>query len=396
MAIQPASSPHRRLRSSPPARTESRVLNASGVRELYLTITPVEHGSLEDRARALYTELRGELVQSGAAILSERLFASSDAISTVEAVRNELLGDFDAGVAPTRIVVSPSPVSGTFPGAQIHAVRGPAPPTAMRCWDRPDSFAGRLFEVNGHRWLFVNGLCGTNDAGEAQQAARMFACAGCFLEQAGGSMKSVPRTWLWLKDVCEWYGDLNRARTTFFRRAGLIDDETRTTRLPASTGIGLHAPGGSACTLDFIALPGREDEIRLVEAGGDQKSAFEYGSAFSRAAVAPMPGGRTVFISGTAAIDVTGSTEHSGRVEAQVDATIAHVRSLLKDLDCTDAHVLTALVYAKNAEVERVFRERWGDLCWPRLTMIGDVCRPELAFEVEVTASPELDVSRGP
>ena len=175
----------------------------------------------------------------------------------------------------------------------------------------------------------------------------------------------MPRTWLWLKDICGWYDELNAARTSFFKRAGLIDQETRTSRLPASTGIGLHVPGSSACALDLIALPGREDQIQLVDRGGDQHSAFEYGSAFSRAAVAPMPGGRTVFVSGTAAIDDAGETEHIGQIEAQIEATIAHVRSLLADLDCRDEHMLTSLAYCKNEEVEQVFRSKWADLRWP-------------------------------
>ena len=160
-------------------------------------------------------------------------------------------------------------------------------------------------------------------------------------------------------------------------------------------GIGLHGPGGAACTIDLIALPGREDEIEHVEAGGDQRSAFEYGSAFSRASVAPMPGGKTVFVSGTAAIDDAGRTEHTDQVEAQIDATIAHIRSLLARLDCGDEHVLSALAYCKNAAVEETFRRRWADLTWPRLTMIGEVCRPDLLFEVEVTASPDLCPAAG-
>ena len=77
-------------------------------------------------------------------------------------------------------------------------------------------------------------------------------------------------------------------------------------------------------------------------------------------------------------------------IESQINNTISHIRSLLADLGCRDEHVLTALVYCKDANVERAFRRQWPDLSWPRLTMIGEVCRPELLFETEVTASPAL------
>lgn len=377
------------------SRLDARTLRSDEVVETYLTATPSVDADVESQAREVYSALRDEIVSAGARVFCERLFATAEAMPTIKAVRREILGDLDDGVAPSRIVVSPSP-SGRFAGAQVHAIRSPHPPTVLRCWDRVEESHARLLQCNGHRWLSINGLNVTVDPNEAEQARRMFFCTGCFLRQAGGSMKSVARTWLWLKDICRWYDQLNSTRTSFFKLEGLIDEQKRTARLPASTGIGLYNANGAACTLDLIAMPGREDEIQFKEVGGDQHSAFDYGSAFSRASAAPMPGGRTVFISGTAAIDTAGHTEHIGRIEAQIEDTIAHVRSLLADFGCGDEHVLTSLAYCKDEAVERAFRTNWTDLSWPRLTMIGDVCRPELLFEVEVTASPELDTDATP
>ncbi len=372
-------------------RVEQRVLRRGEVGEVYLTATPAPSGDLEESIRQLYGGIRDQLAAVAGRIVSERLFACRDVIDSVEAIRVEALRDFDDGVSPTRVIVSPSVTQGRFAGAQVHAIFGPGESTTLRCWSQEDGTAARIVESSGDEWVFINGMSGMIEVDPAVQAERMFVCAGCLLSQAGATMKCVPRTWLWLKDVCSWYDEFNSARTSFFEKTGLINVTEQATHLPASTGIGLHVPEGSACTLDLIALPGRGEEIQLVEAGGDQRSAFEYGSAFSRASVAPMPGGKTVFISGTAAIDESGETEFAQRVDAQIDATIAHVRSLLADLDCGDEHVLTALVYCKDGDVERSFRERWGDLTWPRLTMIGDVCRPDLFFEVEVTASPDLE-----
>ena len=366
-----------------------RRLESTAASEIYLTATPSAGADLQTGARHLYTAIRDEVTSASGRILSERLFATAECVPIIEKIRSEIYGELDDGVAPTRVVVSPSP-GAPFVGAQVHAVRSAGRTSVLRCWEDSRATSARLFTCGEDTWLFVNGMNGGAVLDEPEAARRMFCCTGCFLNQAGGSMKSVARTWLWLKDVCGWYDDLNAARTSFFKRAGLVDEENRKARLPASTGIGLHAPDGAPCTLDLVALPGREAQIELVAGGGDQRSAFEYGSAFSRAAVAPMPGGKTVFISGTAAIDSAGHTEHVGQVAAQIDATIAHVRSLLADLGCGDEHVLTSLVYCKDAGVEQEFRARWADLAWPRLIMIGDVCRPDLLFEVEVTASPEI------
>ncbi len=95
-----------------------------------------------------------------------------------------------------------------------------------------------------------------------------------------------------------------------------------------------------------------------------------------------------MFVSGTAAIDAQGRTQHVGQIEAQIDDTIRHVRALLSDARCTDEHVLSALVYCKTPEVEEAFRSGWADLGWPVVSMIGDVCRPDLLFEVEAVAGP--------
>lgn len=368
---------------------DRRRISAGGTSELYLTACPTSEGDFESRVCEVYVALRDQLTEARARLFSERIFATADAFPTVEAIRREIFVGIDDGVPPTRVVVSPGAV-GSFAGAQVHAIRSEQPPTIMRCCELLDGAAARVVNSGGRRWLFIHGMNALADVEPAEQARRVFFCTGCLLRQAGTNMKSVARTWLWLKDICDWYDEFNAARNEFFELEGLIDPEQRIARPPASTGIGLYGLNGAACTLDLIALPGGERDIRLVEAGGDQRSAFEYGSAFSRASVAPMPGGPTVFVSGTAAIDEEGRTEHVGQIEAQIDDTIAHIRSLLSDLDCSDEHVLTALAYCKTSDVERVFRERYADLSWPRVTMVGDVCRPDLLFEVEVTASPSL------
>jgi len=53
-----------------------------------------------------------------------------------------------------------------------------------------------------------------------------------------------------------------------------------------------------------------------------------------------------------------------------------------------------AVVYCKTTEVERVFDSFKGRLAWPFVTVICDICRPELLFEIEATAVPGLGSRR--
>jgi len=376
---------------------QRRIMRHGETVELYLTATPSRAGGATQQSRHLFTPIRRELHRADARIFCERIFAAQDAMPAIAAVRAEVYGDLNDGVPPTWLIVDPGDRAGLI-GVQVHAIASPTPPVPMRCCNLLEGMAARLVQRGDERWLFVNGLgtdplmrAGQNGSSDPvdpdEQARRMFFCAGCFLRQAGATMQSVARTWLWLGDVCAWYNELNQVRRMFFEREGLIEPGVAVHHLPASTGIGIHPAGGAACAMDLIALPGREDQIRCFEAAGHQKSAFEYGSAFSRAALAPMPAGDTLFISGTAAIDARGDTEHVGMIEAQIDDTLRHVRALLTDQNCDDRHVLTALVYCKNEQVQRVFRQRFADIAWPHITMIGEICRPELLFEIEVTAS---------
>ncbi len=366
----------------------SRTLTGNQAEELYLTAAPTDGDSLASQAGDLYRNLKDALDASGAKIFSERIFATPGAMNTVVAERQAVLGGADDGVGPTRILVEPGR-SGELAGVQIHAVRSDSPPKPVRC-ETIDSVArGRELRIGEKRWLMLNELSGGDDVSPRAQAERMFDWTERFLRSAGGDMRSVARTWLWLRDICDWYDDLNATRTAFFKREGLISDGNGPPRLPASTGIGLGGANGSACTLDLIALPGAEETIEFVEAGGDQDSAFAYGSAFSRAAIAPMPGGRTMFISGTAAIDDAGRTEHVGQIEQQIEATIQHIRSLLGGAGLGDENVLSALVYCKTPRVEEAFHRDWADLAWPAFSMIGDVCRDDLLFEIELVAGED-------
>jgi len=138
--------------------------------------------------------------------------------------------------------------------------------------------------------------------------------------------------------------------------------------------------------MDLTALVEPANSISYHLAGGHQCSAYEYGSAFSRASMADSPAGRTVFVSGTASIDADGVTVHVGDASRQIETTVENVRAVLRDMNCGDEDVVHSIIYCKTKEVEDLFCNKWAELTWPRITAITDICRDDLLFEIEATA----------
>jgi enamine deaminase RidA (YjgF/YER057c/UK114 family) len=208
------------------------------------------------------------------------------------------------------------------------------------------------------------------------------------LKQFGADFLSVPRTWMWLKDILSWYDDFNKVRSDFFTERGLIGDGTRQS-MPASTGIGLGPDNGGHCAMDLIAVLEPVDCTEYLQVTGKQHCALNYGSAFSRASKTTTPAGKTVFVSGTASIDADGATTNIGDAAGQINTTIENVRAVLKEMQAGEKDLVQAIAYCKTIEVEQVFNSIKGNLDWPWITVICDICRPDLLFEIEAAAMPK-------
>jgi len=270
-------------------------------------------------------------------------------------------------------------------GVQVHGVSCKEAPTVLR-YDA--ALCGRRLDVGELGYLALSGVVAPEAGADTDQARSIFERAASILREAGADMFAVARTWLWLKNILGWYDAFNGVRSTFFRECGIIEGRRYENRLPASTGIGVGPAGRALCALDLIATVGQKASIKYYRAAGMQQPPFEYGSAFSRAATAQTPAGKTVYVSGTAAIDEAGITQHVGDAKAQVDMTITNVQAVLRDMNCTDADVVHAIAYSKTPQIQERFHRDWGDLGWPFISVISDVCRDDLLFEVEATACP--------
>jgi enamine deaminase RidA (YjgF/YER057c/UK114 family) len=241
--------------------------------------------------------------------------------------------------------------------------------------------------VPGRAYLALTYITDQQSDEAAAQAQVMMEKGEAALKKFGANYLSVPRTWMWLKDILSWYDEFNRVRTTFFIERGLIGDGTRQS-MPASTGIGLGPANGAHCAMDLMAILEPTDCTEYLQITGKQHSALDYGSAFSRAARSIMPAGPAVFVSGTASIDADGATIHIGDAQRQIDATIENVLAVLSEMQCGADDIVQVIAYCKTIEVEKIFNACKDRLGWPWLTVICDICRDDLLFEIEAIAMP--------
>jgi enamine deaminase RidA (YjgF/YER057c/UK114 family) len=351
--------------------------------EIFINVRPRAKGDLPTQAEALADAAAAVLRQHGAAILQERIFAHPSAIEALTRARTRSFGPLMDPVEPTWLAV-PENACGAISGIQIHAVAGCDKATILSVAGRP---CGRLLCKGPLQYLVGCNLQADSPDAPACQARSMLDKAEQLLTRAGGTLGDVARTWMWLGNILGWYADFNRVRSEVFAARGLLRPDA-TGNLPASTGIGIGPAGQQCCTMDFVATLGAS-RPRFLLGASRQGPASKYGSAFSRAAVADTPAGRTVYVSGTAAIDAAGQTTHLDDPRGQIEDTIRNVRSVLRDVGRCEQDVVQAVVYCKDARVEQLFRREYGNLPIPYVLAIADVCRPNLLFEIEVTAMPQ-------
>jgi len=351
--------------------------------EVYITAVPQYRADVSQQAEELFSGIKEVLRRKKAHILQERVFATQNALEIIPSIRSSLYGGLDDGVPPSWLAV-PEGENGQIAGAQVHAICTEQESEVLHSEGKA---CGRMLNQGGKKYIALSGVSAP-DAGQAQEQARaMLEQAECVLGQGGGNIQSVVRTWMWLGDILGWYKEFNSVRTRFFAERGLIKGPVNY-RLPASTGIGIAPAGGAICALDLFAVVEAEDSKEFFSRAGEQGSPLEYGSAFSRALRAATPAGKTVYVSGTAAVDPWGSTEHVGDIKAQINSTISHVQAVLKETRCRDQDVVQAIAYCQTTEVEKTFSTISSDLPWPCLTVICDLCRQDLLFELEASACP--------
>ena len=360
-------------------------IKSKNVIEIYITAVPRSHLSENTRNEELFCGISEALRQNNAHILQERIFITEQARETAATLRAKIYNELDDGVSPTWLVGGGA--GGSVVGIQVHAIAECGAPEILKFNHMP---CGRLARTPDMVYLTLSNIQRPAVPGQADQAMAMLQTAKSILNDAGMDFRAAARTWMWINDILSWYNVFNQVRNSFFRECGIITKSGQR-RMPASTGIGIHTGNGSVCTMELAAVAGRQSSIEYLDSGGNQKSAFNYGSAFSRGCKTRTPAGDTVYVSGTASIAADGRTMHSGDTRSQIEATINNVLAVLEEFDYGEDDIVHAIAYCKTPQVKQMFIDGRYCLSWPIVVVIADICRDDLLFEIEVTAARDIE-----
>jgi len=376
-------------------RLELRAAEHSSFTEYYATATV--DGAMRAAAAAdnVFEQVAAALVDRRIQPLQERIYGLTCARSEVLKHRDTIYRQY--GLERTMPVtwIQGTPLQGCdFAGLQICGI---APHDGEKCVstvENPVTGRGRIWRGPGFRMLHMPAVRGITHAGAlargpVAQAAQMFGNVSAGLGAHGMRFTNIVRTWIYVARLLEWYGELNRVRTPYYRKAGFGLEGGPA--FPASTGI-MGRSEDEECLMDVLALesdgPMSAAAIPITRSSR-QDSSFNYGSAFSRGMALEIEGRRTVHISGTSSINATGASTHVGDAEHQSLDTLMNIAAILEDQGGGLQSITSATLFCKN----RAAWESWERAARllqvpaiPKVCVLGDVCRHDLLVEMEAVA----------
>ena len=350
-----------------------------------------------DVCMEIYNQILKVLKKSEMQIVQERLFGSNSLYQTILDTRNRALVEHEISNDLPLTYIQGHPCWGTgFAGVQMQAILPEDPEKDV--WTIYDGKVpvGRGWRQNGTKFIMLHNIHGLNDhnsGDRSEQTSRMFAHADQLLKTQNASFSNVVRTWIYLSDILDWYGDFNKVRNEKFREFGLFTNgnaqsEAEDIYMPASTGIEGNNPMGASGIMDALAvLRGPDSSVQIMQTfGTEQKSPYRYGSAFSRAMTIQDPKTKHIYLSGTASIDEKGNSVHIGDVRAQIIKTLEVVEALIAEEGATLHDICKTTVFLKHPEDMNVYNEvisEYGLSELPSVCVVADVCREELLFELD-------------
>jgi enamine deaminase RidA (YjgF/YER057c/UK114 family) len=338
----------------------------------------------------LYRELASILSSGNMQILYERVFGSLEYYEIFADIRRRY---FDFAGGNFSYIQGESCSGKGLAGVQIHAVK---PESQNDHWviyhnNFPCGYSWKCGETTYIHLAGIDGL--RNGACEREkQTSLMFDIINQVLVSQSSGFDNVARIWIYLEDILEWYDEFNSIRTENFKTFGLMpesitESEMDRIYLPASTGIGGRNPARASVFADVLAISG--DVQVSVLPGVRQRSAYRYGSAFSRGVCIQERDYGQIFVSGTAAIDEQGNSLYPGNVEAQIIRTMETVESLIAEKGAKLENIKSATIYLKRSGDLSVYKKvaaRFGLTHMPVICVVADICRDELLFEMEALA----------
>lgn len=365
-----------------------------GLDQLHLTAAISEETiPASETTKNIYKELAFILDSNNMQILHERVFGNLEFYESFAGIRRKYF-DFAKG---SFSYIEGMPCGGKgLAGVQIHAVK---PLSHEDHWiiHHNNLPCGYGWKRNDTTYIHLAGIVGLEGGfkGREEQAASMFEKINQILASQSVSFSNVARIWIFLEDILKWYDEFNSIRTEKFKAFGLVpqsvtESEMDRLCLPASTGIGGRNPAGAIGLADVLAISGdrRVGVLPVVR----QRSAYRYGSAFSRGVCIQERGYDQIFISGTAAIDEQGNSLYPKDAEAQITRTLETIESLIAKKGAKLEDIRSATVYLKRAEDMSIYKRvasKFGLTRMPAVCVVADICRDELLFEMDAVAVME-------
>ncbi len=325
-----------------------------------------------DRGTGLLAHVFETLKSENLAAVSLRLFGDSAALAEA----SSLIQAQVASVAcpPLLIVQEHQPLE-----VQIYAVSA-AQAVPLHHADAPTGFR---FEDNDAAYTLLRILPEIASADPLDQTRSVFEQAYAILADGGGFARSV-RTWLFADNILSWYDRLNAARNHFFQQHDIYHR-----LVPASTGVGTANAHGTRLAAQVLAVHPKNGSVHIAPVPSPlQCPALDYKSAFSRAVKVQTPRCTSLYVSGTASIDIAGKTVFVGDVAAQLELTMQVVEAILGQVRMHWDDTVAALVYFKHRRDFEQFDAycRRRAIRLPHIKLQADVCRDDLLFEIEIEA----------
>jgi enamine deaminase RidA (YjgF/YER057c/UK114 family) len=378
------------VETSGSCRLEIRESERESFSEYFITATVEGAAPAGSAAEDLFSRVAAALTRRRIQPFQEKLYGLRGARAEVLRRRDTVyrLRGLDRTMPVTWI--EGAPLEGCdFAGLQIWGIAPQNGEACVKTVENPVTGRGRLWTGRGFRMLHLAAITGQPGADRVSQATQMFTGMGLGLGAHGMNHANILRTWIYSAHLLEWYGDLNRVRTTLYRQAGLGAEGGPA--FPASTGI-MGRSADEECLMDVLALdaPNPADARAVtISRSPRQDSSFNYGSSFSRGMALEIEGRRTVFISGTASINPAGESTHIGDAEIQSLETLMSISAILGEQGGGLQSITSATLFCKNREAWEAWERVTGLLgvpVLPKVCVLADVCRPDLLVEMEAVA----------
>ena len=369
-------------------------LTWSGAGELFLVASLAAPMAAATAAAKIYGQIAATLTTYNLAIVHERIFCSLSVEAAVMTERSRaFLAHGFPSVTPVTCIQG-RPIWGEgLAGIMVQAV----PAEQVRTLMDNDLPCGRAWQSPGAEFLLLQNITAPDTAvgvpvERKLQVRQLLDRVDRILRQQGGTYRDVVRTWFYLADILDWYGDFNVARSEKYGEFGIMPGGAQDSLLlPASTGICGDTASGTAATMDLLAViaaPAARPAVTQLTNRG-QLDALRYGAAFSRGALIRGKAGTILQLSGTAAIDEQGKSLFPANICGQINCTLDKIAGLMGQVGACLGDIAAATVFVKRPEYAAVFNEiaaARGLEGLPAVCVVADICRKELLFEMDAEA----------